>query len=372
MTPPAWLALHGVCKTFVVGVFPYESPLFPDPIGEGAADGRLEAEVRTDRLDVDVHEELTATAGSSVAFGVATGVARGAPEAVDLSFEAADGPGFSVTGRTDRLVATLHLGPVDVALGRQAITFGGSLLFQPMDLVAPFTPTAIDQEFKPGVDAARVDAYAGTSFRATVVAAYGGSWDLPGALLAAYAQGTVGVTDLRAFAGEIHAGEVGGLGFTTAVGPVGLHGDATVTAPDGGDPFVRAAAGGEVRPTGTLTLAAEGYVQTNGARDPAEYLAVASDPHWIRGEQWALGRYYLAATASWEATPLVTPSLAVIANVGDPSALLVPAVAWSVADEATLSAGADLGIGARPDGTEPRSELGTWPATAYVRMAAYF
>ncbi|MEQ1503250.1 MAG: hypothetical protein ABMB14_13520 [Myxococcota bacterium] len=387
----AALALHRDVKTFIVGTFPYDHPLMPpDPVAQGIADGRLKLELRTDTLAIDVHHEVAAIGGVASGFTVDAGVGASAPEAVELSWVAADDPGLTVRGRTDRLMATIHLPSVDLTLGRQPISFGSGLVFTPFDLVAPFVPTTIDQEYKPGVDAARVDVFAGTAGRFTAVAAYAGSWDLDGTVLAAHGQVTVGVTDLRVLVAEVHADEVGGLGVTTAIGPVGAHLDATITGPDGGgDPFVRAVAGADGRPTAKSTVAAELYVQTLGAAAPRDYLLEALDPRFVRGELWLLGRYYAAVTGAYELTPLVTPSVALIANLADPSVLVAPSVQWSVGDESLVAVGATIGAGRRPDPVDPadlvglppaealgaygvRSEFGTYPVSAFLQMKAYF
>jgi hypothetical protein len=39
-----------------------------------------------------------------------------------------------------------------VRVGRQALTWGSGLVFRPMDLFNPFSPTATDTEYKPGAD----------------------------------------------------------------------------------------------------------------------------------------------------------------------------------------------------------------------------
>ena len=39
-----------------------------------------------------------------------------------------------------------------VRVGRQALTWGSGLVFRPMDLFDPFSPSATDTEYKPGVD----------------------------------------------------------------------------------------------------------------------------------------------------------------------------------------------------------------------------
>ena len=72
-----------------------------------------------------------------------------------------------------------------------------------------------------------------------------------------------------------------------------------------------------------------------------------------------------------ELRPTITSSLSILANVGDPSALLVPTLEVSVANDTDLSTGAYVGIGARPDGLVLQSELGAVPVTAFVRMAMY-
>lgn len=366
------LELHGDVKSFTVATFPYEHPLMPpDPLGQGIVDGRAKLELRTRWVDADLHHETWAISGTASAFTTSTGVARQAPEAVDLSWSAVDVDGFSLQGRVDRAVATVHVPHVDVALGRQPISFGAGLFFTPFDLVNPFVPTTIDQEYKPGVDAARVDAFAGTATRLTVAAAYAGDWDLDGVVLAAHGQTTVGVTDLRVLLAEVQGDEVAGLGLTTSVGLVGLHTDATFTSPPEADPFVRAVVGATWRPTTKLTLAGEGYVQSNGAASPEDALTVALDPHWARGEQWALGRWYAAVSAGYELTPLVSPSLAVITNLTDPSVLLSGSLAWSVGDEATVGIGAVVGLGERPE-LALASEFGTYPASVFANLKAYF
>ena len=52
----------------------------------------------------------------------------------------------------DRLAVTYTTPDLVVRVGRQAITWGSGLVFRPMDLFDPFSPTATDTECKPGVD----------------------------------------------------------------------------------------------------------------------------------------------------------------------------------------------------------------------------
>lgn len=376
-------SLHGDLKSFFLGTFPYDLALLPnEPYGQAVMDGRLKLAVKSDEgLRFELHHALTASVGQASSLGGAgAGVGLDAPEAVDLSWTGASG-GLSVKGRVDRLVLSDRAPSVSFSLGRQPVSFGTGLFFTPLDLVNPFSPTTVDNEYKPGVDALRLDLYRGQSARLTTVAAYAGGWDLDGLVLAAAGQATVGVTDLLVFLGEVHDDEVFGLGAASSVGPVGLHGEATLTLPDDdADPFVRAVAGADYRPTGTTSLSGELYAQSWGQSDPDDYLLAYLDPRVARGELWAVGQVYAAVAVGQELTPLVQSSLAVIANLGDPSALVAPSLSWSVANNASLSAGAYLGLGPRPELAvlngiaipDLQSEFGAVPVTVFVSMGSYF
>ena len=43
------------------------------------------------------------------------------------------------------------------SVGRQAIDFGSGRFWQPLNVFGSFTPTDLDTDFKPGIDAARLD-----------------------------------------------------------------------------------------------------------------------------------------------------------------------------------------------------------------------
>jgi hypothetical protein len=390
----AGLSVHGDVKSFFTATFPYDHLLMPDaPSAQGVLDGRLKLEFRhRDLLRVTVHQTATAlTAGSSSPLGTSTGVGLQAPEVVDLSWTAFSDD-LELRGRIDRASVAWTPDGFALTVGRQPISFGNTSIFTPLDLVNPFTPAVIDQEYKPGVDAVRADIYQGTANRVTLAAAYAGSWDPDGLVLAAYGQTTVGVTDLGLFLGSVRGDAVIGVGVVTAIGPVGFTSDTALTLPaGGGDPFVRSALGTLFRPTSKTTVSAEFYVQTLGASNAEDYLSTTADPHFQRGEIWLMGVAYAALAVSQEITPTVSGSVAAIGNLLDPSAFLAPSIAWSVSNNVSLAAGGFVGLGARPDPVELtdllgpdglplptdqldylNSEFGTYPGVAFVQVRVYF
>jgi len=415
--------LAGDVKSFTFTAFPYDwyltpdedlealgmepIPLMPeDPMAQGALDGRLKA-----KLVIGDHFSLTTHARSAASYysqaleagAISLGASGGGyDQVVDMSWTPVDAPNYMVEGRVDRLAAKVSIPHLDITLGRQPVSFGSSWVFTPMDLVAPFSPTDIDTEYKPGVDAARVDAYFGMAGQVTAVAAYAGDWSADGMVFALHAGSTVGVTDLGVFASLNRSEPVFGLDLASSIGPVGLHGEGTVTLPvdDAEDPFVRAAFGANWMPIADLSLMGELYYQSFGGEGSGDYLGVYSSERFSRGEVWAAGRYYGALTASYQLTPLVGASVFCVVNLADPSAMIGPTLAWSAAENTELSIGAFFGAGERPhdieltmddmagvtdedqyeqvledilaDRTDVGSEFGMIPSVAFAQIKLYF
>ena len=354
---------------------------------------------------IDADEATSTGSGASSPFS--TGVGLAASEAFPLTWVAwGDTPvDLRVQGRTDRFLFKFSPERMDVTIGRQPVSFGHGMFFTPLDLINPFTPATVDTEYKPGLDAIRVDAYFGMAGQVTGVVAYTGKTYLyeapaPGestaerVSAAAYGQTTFGVTDLGLFYGFIKGDHVVGATMVTGVGPVGVTADAAVTVPrpELGEPvFFRGVVGVNGRPTGTTTLAGEVYVQTFGSTDAADLFDTLGSERAARGEVWQAGLVYAALSVSQEITPLLIGCLGAIGNLTDPSVLLTPSVSWSIAGNVDAVFGGYVGLGARPEGRTldldnlpdaptaddlsvltPRSEFGTYPATVFVQLRAYF
>lgn len=386
---PWHASVHGDVKSFFTATFPYDHVLMPDhPFGNAVVDGRLKLEVGyRDRLSFQVHQTVTGLTANASGLGPTTGAGLQAAEVVDLSWVAFDDD-LTLRGRVDRLSVAWTPDGMGLTVGRQPITFGNANVFTPLDLVNPFNPAVIDQEYKPGVDAVRVDLYRGFSTKLTLAGAYAGSWDPAGLIFAAYGQSTVGVTDVGLMVAHVRGNGVFGGSVVTSLGAVGLTADAAVTVPGVGDPYLRATVGTLVRPTATTTITGEVYVQTLGSTRPAKHLETTLLPEFQRNELWLMGVVYGSVAVSQEITPTVIANAAVIGNLLDPSAFVAPSVSWSAAANVDVVAGGFLGVGRRPrdltledlgalatEGAVPtylRSEFGTYPSSAYVQVRTYF
>jgi hypothetical protein len=103
---------------------------------------------------------------------------------------------------------------------------------------------------------------------------------------------------------------------------------------------------------------------------------------FARGELWAMGQWYLSSAVSQEFTPRLRGDLGAIANLIDGSALVLPSLAISVADDVELIAGGTVGLGKRPSKVGPldmmrgdfgvQSEFGMYPTTVFTQTKVYF
>jgi hypothetical protein len=94
------------------------------------------------------------------------------------------------------------------------------------------------------------------------------------------------------------------------------------------------------------------------------------------GEAYNAGRPYAGVAAEWSPSPLVDINLAAIANLEYASAILVPTLRYSVAENAQIIAGAYTPLGATPRsspaGIRAQSEFGLYPELYHVDVKLWF
>ncbi len=293
----------------------------------------------------------------------------------------------------DRLALTLDLPPLRLRLGRQAVNYSVTNIFTPNDFFAPFSATAINKVYKPGVDALRASYAPGPLSAVDLVAALGAdaggeaSW-AGSALLLRGAATRWGMT------GALLGGKLAGrwaVGATLQgeVGPLGLRGEGNLSLPDAdGDGALdrdeglrrqvqgAAALGLDTRLAWrNVTLGVEAFFSSAGAAYPAAYawaLPWPDDPPYQ-------GRFYVGALAAGDLLPILRASAVALLNAQDLSGLLLLSLSYSIADEADCVAGVmspwGAGLAAAPPGASaasPGSEFGALPLTVFLETRFYF
>jgi hypothetical protein len=307
----------------------------------------------------------------------------------DLTHVIHDEDRTAILHRLDRLAIGYTTEKTVVRLGRQALSWGNGLFYTPMDLVNPFDPAAIDTEFKAGDDMLygqylRDD---GDDIQAAIVARRDpvtGDAERDAATIALKYHGFAGDTEFDLLIADHYADTVVGLGGVRSIGGAIWRGDVVITdAP--GDDFVQVVsslsyswtwAGRNV--SGVLEYYFNGFGQDSPDYDPA---SLASNPELLarlaRRDLFALGRHYVAGSLLVEVTPLLTVTPTLLANAGDPSALLQVVTQYSLGDNLVFLGSANVPLGA--DGTEfggiraglPGLYLST-SAGLFAQLAWYF
>ncbi|MGI5864713.1 MAG: hypothetical protein ACOX6T_22055 [Myxococcales bacterium] len=140
-----------------------------EPIpGEGALStqvARLQACLLWgEHLDAEIAWQLAASVASAPAFagGAAlggspiSGAATASRRLVDFDGALAESGTMRLRHDLDRLSLKLSLPGIDLVAGRQVLGWGSGRLWNPTDLLSPFSPTDIDKEVRKGVDSLRV------------------------------------------------------------------------------------------------------------------------------------------------------------------------------------------------------------------------
>lgn len=264
--------------------------------------------------------------------------------------------------RLDRLFLTLLAKWGVVSIGRQAVTWGNGLLFNPMDLFNPFAPTDIERDYKVGDD------LVSTQFSVNKIGDFhllyvprrepaSGDVKWNQSSLAGKLHFAWGTTEFDIMAAKHYKDAVAGIGSTGYLGNAAWRLDGVLTFLDDNRDK-----------NGYLSLVANmdyswvwwaknfyGFVEFfySGLGED-DYTDALSDPdiseRLDRGELFTLGRTYVSGHIRVELHPLFNVYLTVINNLVDPSGILQPRAVWDIFEDFGITFGGNIYYGRR--GTE--------------------
>ncbi len=374
-TPPFQMSMGGYLRTFTAYQKPARDILpvpLPEEISLHAQVTRLELKMSAvDRIALEVHSRFfwliaNEAVGASGATGV--GVSAAPRRTVDLSSLLIDGERHRLEHDIDRLALRFFLGPVDLVLGRQAVTWGTANLFPVADLWATFSPFDLDTSQKRGVDALRVTWGVNDTVELDLIVADRGSVeDLSGGVRATVYLDSVDIYTAFAKSYEELALAVG---ITGSLSTVKLRAEALSLFDLDADAFLlpRITLGVDWFQSADFLLGVEAHFNGAGAEqdDLAGYLAHAAQSRPLaRGESYLLGRWYAGLYTTYKPHELVALTLSTVVNLGDPTALLAWSLSYQLAQDVDFSIGGFHGLG-------DRLELGAYGQQVYLQLAAFF
>lgn len=344
-------------------------------------------------------EYSTAAAGAaSTPFGLVASGTR--YRALDATFDWIDESHHGASLWVDRANVRVRLGRADLTVGRQALSLGKAYFWNPLDVFLPFDPRQFDQEYKPGVDAARLDvaldAFSGVRLFAAAgrtrpsaadPRALDATWFGSGVLAQAFT--TWHGVDLSVQGGKVYGGYQVGAGAAGEVASIETRFEIARQFARKSPPLLpgvlpeseklvesglQAVVGVGHRFESTLTLEAE-YFQ-NGAGDAGDFDSALV--RFANAGTLELSEHLAGGLASYEILPILTGAISTIVSFdARASAQLQPRITWAAANEIEVLAGGIVNFGSRPRGGDPfrpglRSEFGSFPDVWYAEAKIYF
>ena len=260
--------------------------------------------------------------------------------------------------RLDRLALQYRSQRWGVTVGRQAISWGGGLVFNPMDLFNPFAPTTVDQDYKAGDDLLLIEHLLkdGSDLQLLAVGRRGidGQADFDSSSVAVKYRAIVGENELELMASQHFGSQVYGVGLRIPAGGALVRSDITWHMGDDDitvSGLINADYSIGVRGTIVHVFGEYFYNGFGVGRLPSD-LAQLPPPLIARigrGELFNLMRSYLAIGTTFRWHYLLNQSLALIGNLHDHSFALQASLSYDASDASRLQAGFTKPFGNRGD-----------------------
>ncbi|MGB0998494.1 MAG: hypothetical protein ACPGXJ_09460, partial [Pseudomonadales bacterium] len=372
---------------------------FANPTTDFSGDLRLMLNKTVGSLQFQLHHSSLLQAGDTVQWGqgavaqVDQMTATDAHRLLDMTWQTDSGRRHQWGHRIDRMSVQWQQADWSVTLGRQAVSWGSGIVFQPLDPFNPFAPTAVDRDYKNGDDLVLIERLLpnGHDLQVLHVMRRDERQQLRSRVSSTAAKwhGYLFDSEFELIAASHYDQDFVGLSIRQPVGPAVVRTDlAWREGLQSGDRWrllgiVNADVAFPIRDRMAYVFA-EYFYNDFGMQSmpgPLDTIPQQLETALLRGEVFNLMREYLAVGASYQWHPLLTQSLSVISNLSDGSALLQGQLAIDSAQNQQLQFGfiggyADPGdeFAPLPAALSPQGELLTQGGSDryYLRWAWYF
>ena len=276
---------------------------------------------------------------------------------LDLSWPLGDRFHGERLHRLDRLALQYRNQRWGVTVGRQAVSWGGGLVFHPMDLFNPFAPTTVDQDYKAGDDLLLIERLFddGSDLQLLAVGRRNadGQADFDASSIAAKYRAVVRGIEFELLASQHYRRQVYGVGLRVPAGGALVRSDLTWSADDGGTFSGLVNADYSIGVRGAIVRVFGEYFYNGFGVDqlPRDFSRLPQPliERIGRGELFNLMRHYLALGTSFRWHFLLDQSLALIANLRDGSFALQAALVYDASEASRLQVGVTMPFGKRGD-----------------------
>ncbi|MEP4149318.1 MAG: hypothetical protein ABJL54_19015 [Halioglobus sp.] len=355
---------------YQVGGYPDDSllrELVGTPTHDVNGDLRLLVGGNHDRFDWKADYQLVGRSGDSLELNRALQGSFLAPAAdlnddrrlMDLTHTLSDHDDYVLVHRLDRLHAGYTGDQAVLRVGRQAISWGNGLIYNPVDFFNPFDPAAVDKEYKSGDDMlyGQYLQNSGNDFEFVSVwrrDENGNTGNEVNTQTLKY-HAFIGEGELDLVAARHYEDDILSAGGLSNLGGAIVRGDALVTHTEL-DTYASAVINLSYSWVGlgkNISGVIEYFFNGMGLRE-SNYNQLEQNQDLTdrlqRGELFTLGRHYLAGGLSIEVTPLFIFTPNMFFNLGDSSGLLQLVGNYDLAQDWQLLVAGNVPFGG--DGTE--------------------
>ncbi len=230
-----------------------------------------------------------------------------------------------------RAYADIALPDVDLRVGRQRIAWGTAMLWNPMDILNPFSPIQLERQEREGIDAVLMDWSYNALSRLSLVYAKQKSGSSVATRWSTNQQGV----DISLMAGRFRDDKIVGFDFAGQLSGAGVRGEVTQTSPLIGAAYTQAVIGADYTFANTFSVNVEIYYNGQGAVNPVAY----EFPRLLAGQIQSLARRYVGTYLGYDITPLLLWRNYVIINLDDDSYFFSPNLIYSMTDNVEASVG---------------------------------
>jgi len=383
-------AIKGILKSLTT-IDTYGASSIMDMVGdektmmEERVVGRIMAESSVaDHISLQVHYENSFSKGEYLSAvealqGKTTNInllkqqpPKDSTQLFSMTQEYVDQNGEAAYHRIDRLYLEYKRTDYNIRFGRQALTWGGGKVFNPMDIMNPFAPTDVVRDYKNGSDMFVLQSFtrAFTDVQAVIVPrrrADTGDLEFDESSAAVKLRNNYHDTDAEVVFGTHYGDAFAGGGIAANIADAVVRTDVLVS--DGEYRKYLSAVANIDYAWMTFDKNTYGffefYYNSLGVGSISEAFTNRELMEKLeRGDIYLRDRYYLASGVTLEAHPLVNLSFSAIYNVNDSSYILQPRCDWDIRDNMRILAGVDL-----PEGNLG-SEFGGFTDTSTGRVIA--
>ena len=286
----------------------------------------------------------------------------------------------------DRALVALHPKWGQVIIGRQGIGLGRGTIFSAVDIFAPFSPLEVDREWRPGVDAVRIERNITSTSSVELISAFGKTWEQSAIL--GRARGYIGDIDGEILFGKRAEDTMLGGDISASVGDAEVHSElAFFHTPErqsesgilcNRHEVVKFVLGGSYTFNigNGLTWLNEYHYSGFGLRDIEDVSIQLQNKDFleriVRGDTQILGRQAIASQLSYPFQMDLNGSLLVLQSPQDGSGVIAPSLNWDFSQHSSIVGSFFVPWGGKPSGGILKSEYGGTPISLFLQLRSYF